>query len=817
MSSVSYLYKTILVTVFATVVGSACAQNESNNWYFGNWAGLDFSSTPPTPLEDGKLFTREGCSSISDDNGDLLFYTNGVVVWNKNHDTMFNAIDLAGGISSTQSAIIIPKPESNTTYYIFTVDQDGHSKGLSYSEVDMTLDAGNGAVTGIKNVKLLAPTCEMVTAGLHENGKDVWVVSHGAKGSGFYSYLITKTGVNPTPVVSSLGRNITGDSSKLLGSIKLSPDGNRLAVSHFGYFEVQLLDFDRNTGKLSNVRTISESYTSNPYGVEFSPKGNLLYVSLYDDGANILQYNLEAPDVNASKIKLGNANYFAGTLQLGPDRKLYVALENSPFIGVISQPNEYGTGANYSPNGIYLKDNKCKLGLPQFVQSYFIQVNFKVDQNCKGADVTFIPNVSYYDSFEWNFGDLQSGSMNTADSSTPTHVYEENGTYNVHLTVFKNGAADTASRSIPIVGPTIDLGQDRELCKDSVVTLNAFTNGATYEWQDMSNNSVFDTDTSGEFWVTITVDGCSHTDTIEVFRSKGPQLNLGKDTSICIGDTITLSTNTPGDNIIWSNGSAEENTKVWQPGKYWVRLESTCYLETDSIQIDYYDPPILNLGKDTTLCAGDSFLISPGMDSYLWQDGSTQNTFTATYESRITVEASNNFCSIKDSIKLDWMDVPVIGFPEDTTLCENEVALLFATNRNSTYSWHNGSTLDRISLDKPGNYSVEVTNQCGSTWEDVDVYYKDCMCNVYVPNAFTPNYDFHNNDFGPSIDCDISAYSFKVYNRWGELVFESMNLGQQWDGMESPIGTYIWVLSFKGWENGMSKNYNLKGQISLLK
>ena len=130
------------------------SQGPSNIWYFGNQAGLSFSTNPPTALTNSAMSAFEGCATISDDNGNLLFYTNGSLVWNRNHAPMPAGNGLFGNGAATQTAIIVPGPQSTTKYYIFTVDTNGGPRGLCYSEVDMSLNGGLGDVT-VKNIQLI--------------------------------------------------------------------------------------------------------------------------------------------------------------------------------------------------------------------------------------------------------------------------------------------------------------------------------------------------------------------------------------------------------------------------------------------------------------------------------------------------------------------------------------------------------------------------------------------------------------------------------------------------------------------------------------
>src|SRR5690606_17872425 len=173
------------------------AQNEAANWYFGSKAGLTFNSGYPVAETNGEIDTSEGCSTISDKLGNLLFYSDGITVWNRNHEVMQNGNGLDGDFSSTQSALIVPKPYDENIYYIFTVDDRAGAKGLRYSEVDMSLDGGLGAVLpSNKNTPLANPTTEKITAVESADGVNIWVISHLWDSDAFIAFQVTSTGVN---------------------------------------------------------------------------------------------------------------------------------------------------------------------------------------------------------------------------------------------------------------------------------------------------------------------------------------------------------------------------------------------------------------------------------------------------------------------------------------------------------------------------------------------------------------------------------------------------------------------------------------------
>ena len=235
------MIKNYIVCLFLLFYISAFPQGEANIWYFGINAGLDFNNNPPTPLLDlntGSIFSSEGCSTISDSNGVLLFFTNGEKVWNKNHQIMLNGDDLAGHNSSTQSSAIIPYPGTYdftknrfNKYFLVTLDDyivqspSIIKKGVCYSEIDMTMDNELGSVTTNKNTHLFGTTTtEKVCVVPHSNGCDYWVICKVVDSADFYVYQISNSGFNTTPIISTT--NFFVDAKP--GQMKVSPNNNLL-------------------------------------------------------------------------------------------------------------------------------------------------------------------------------------------------------------------------------------------------------------------------------------------------------------------------------------------------------------------------------------------------------------------------------------------------------------------------------------------------------------------------------------------------------------------------------------------------------------
>ncbi|AOW19242.1 T9SS type B sorting domain-containing protein [Urechidicola croceus] len=464
----------IAVIIF---INTSYSQREAANWYFGERAGLNFNSGTPVPLLNGQLDSAEGCSSISDKNGNLLFYTNGMTVWDRNHQIMPNGTGLIGHHSSTQAAMIVPKPNTPSILYIFTVDKPSYFlsegdpiSGINYSVVDMVANGGNGDVlSDSKNIHLVTydpsnsveseyKSSEKITAVLHDDEMSYWVITHFV--NKFYAFRIDENGVNPTPVISTVNQTVNpiiddqGVNKSAIGYLKISPDGKKLAIAHSSTTlgsprsgtrksgTVYLYNFDDATGIVSGGDLlVSNEY---PYGVEFSPRSTKLYITSNifnsDDSlesSNLYQFNMDAADIPSSKRVINNSNNVAGGLQLAIDGKIYRAGYPSGTIGtrlsIINQPDANSSSVDYSHNSFDI-NRSVTLGLPPFIQSLFL-VTFDYEFTCFGQSTHFIiTSQDPYDTVLWDFGD---GTQSTEES--PNHRYTAPGTYTVTLTKYING------------------------------------------------------------------------------------------------------------------------------------------------------------------------------------------------------------------------------------------------------------------------------------------------------------------------------------------------------------------------------------------
>ena len=456
------------------------AQKEANIWYFGENAGLDFSTNPPTALTDGRLSTDEGCSSFSDENGNLLFYSDGIIVYNKNHQIMqYSNGDLAnnlqGNPSSTQSGMIIPKPGATSIYYLFTVGTDfvpediDPNPGFNYYTIDMSLNSGLGEITeGPVNLALNPTTNEDLSEFWSEKvaavkGKECntfWVISYVL--DTFYAYKIDSEGIDINNIVTS---QVNYTSPDKRGYLAVSPDGTKIAFADYASSlrneiidgSLLLFDFDDETGIVStDPETLIQSNTNqSPYGLAFSQNSTKLYTQVLSDGFdnnfNIYQFDLNEDDIAESISLMNSRNGFRGALQLAPDGKIYIPIRDTSFLDVIENPNETAEDVIYTRNGIDLNGKLATQGLPPFIASLLLPIEINDISNnqtinnldlqyCRGENITFETetitgnNITY----EWTFTNQadetfiasSNSSLNLTNISTAN-----NGTYNLIISL----------------------------------------------------------------------------------------------------------------------------------------------------------------------------------------------------------------------------------------------------------------------------------------------------------------------------------------------------------------------------------------------
>lgn len=570
----------LLCTFF--IYSSAYSQASASQWLFGEF-GLEFQQNTVSIRHDYAPHENRGAGIISDEQGDLLFYTDGFNVWNRQHEMMPNGDTLL--INHRQHTIheslVVRWPGSESHYIIFTADpyNGQEASGLYYSVVDLSLEGGLGDVS-LKGQKLLDIVSNKITAVLHKNRRDVWLITHGYDSNNYYAYLVSDAGITATPAISSAGPVLT---SSFYGQLKASPDGKRVACSHeeTNGNQFVIFDFDDLTGILSNPMAFPLPETIRAAnGIEFSSDATKLLV--YQTGSfgesGLYQFNLASPvfeDILESRTLLMKEQYNSfSQMQIARNGSIYITKGGGSggtgHLGVIQYPNNLGSDCFVLENGLFL-EGAITSGdrTPNFNQSYFFKTDFTLDNRCQSSPISFqITNNIRLDSARWFFGE---GSLST--ELDPVFEYSESGEYIIQLYAYYPDKTDTISKAITIhPAPVFDLGNDTTACP--MLQIGVEDNFVSYQWNTGESYPAINADTEG--WYKLTVEnnfGCTYTDSMYVSLYDLPDILLPEMEDLTGRDSVQLF---PGEfqSYRWTTGDTTQTIYVLNPGWYSVKVEN---------------------------------------------------------------------------------------------------------------------------------------------------------------------------------------------------------------------------------------------------
>jgi hypothetical protein len=351
-------FLTTLFSLFVLCTSHLFSQGQYNNWYFSYFYAISFNSGSPVIINGSAMASDECSATISDASGNLLFYTNGNSIWDRNNNLMPNGTGILSVGDVQQSVLIVPLPNNNNLYYVFSI---GGTSGLwprdlRYSIVDMSLNNSMGDVT-LKNILLDSDVTEKLTATMHVNGNDIWVIDHPYTSHQFKSYLLTSGGITTT-VLSNVGPkpyNLTA----YTGAIRISNNGCWLLSTYrFTNLNTGLLElyhFNNSTGMVSGGTTTN---LPNPWGLEFSPDNTKFYIS-QNTLSPIYQFDLQAGSdslILASYTAVSDTIQSTFNLQIAPDNKIYFSGPVDTLLGVIEHPNNIGWVCGVNTSAIVFHD-----------------------------------------------------------------------------------------------------------------------------------------------------------------------------------------------------------------------------------------------------------------------------------------------------------------------------------------------------------------------------------------------------------------------------------------------------------------------------
>ena len=521
-SWITYLFVVVMITAPITVYSQ-----RANVWYFGDFAGLEFGNdTVVGSTRNNVMSSNNGCAIMCDANGELILFSNGEKVWNAYNRVIPDGDNLNGDNEATQNSLFVPAPGNGNQFYLFTQDRTPPvgPNGLCYSIVEIT----NSEIQILeKNTAVFPLSSEKLTAVLHANGTDYWIICRAYNSDEWNAFLLTEDGITDEPVISATGTVQTSNSMTDLpvGFLKANPEGTLLATALYDKDVFEIYDFDKSTGVLSNPRTSRQQYDG-AYGVEFSPDGSKLYGSTYymTGGSNasyLFQFNLlSGTDLNSVSVvpSYSDYPYRATAMQLGPDGRIYVARSDADSIGVIITPDRVGQDCNFVESYIGLQSRECKSGLPNVLSHYLTSTMIQSDHKCLGDTTWFsLSNYAFIDSLRWDFIDEEGIPGRFDTSLKPYHIFSTVDTFRINLAIYYQGREHKYESQVTIYpNPEPDLGEDFSLYNQSYMNISPGS-FESYLWNDDSKKSSITVYEEGEYNVEVeNIHGCKSSDTIYI-------------------------------------------------------------------------------------------------------------------------------------------------------------------------------------------------------------------------------------------------------------------------------------------------------------
>lgn len=763
---------TAMVVVWLLLgVLSAMAQQQANNWYFGDSLSVSFTSGIPV-VGRGNLMTREGCAAWSHaQTGAPLVYTDGRTVWSGTGTVMAGGTGLEGQESSAQSALLVPQPENPGTFFLFTAGVGPYevpdNNGIRYSIVDAVQNT-----VSAKNIPLLEPATEKLVGIRHCNEKDYWVVAQRWGTSHYYAWQVSTSGVAAQPVISSTGTVAPLDNpSYTIGCLKASPDGRKLVNTGYYQDAVQLFDFNNATGVVSNPLTLPVNDIV--YCTSFSPDNSRLYVFEQRLGSSqtlirLYQYTVSGTPQEILQSRtmvfelLGGAiGDEIGTLQIAPNGKIYCAREGGLYLGVINAPNAAGTMCNYVHDALYLNGRRSALGLPNFIDGLFNtgascfppEAQFDIDTTLCAGMCLRLMDKSLNQPSQWRW-ELPGGTPSVSTDREPVVCYHTPGVYDVRLIVVNPKGADTLFRPAAItVLPRLgaQAGSDVTICEGESVMLHG-AGGERYSWRPTSGLTSPDSATTKAepestttYILTVYGGSCEDYDTVTVTVFPRAEARSGVYT-ICAGDSVRHEAAGSTGVYRWSPVEGVSNPDTSAPLLFPTKTTDYQVTVTDingctstaNVRVEV-GSAFVDAGRDTALCAGHSVHLSvTGLTgSYQWTppDGLDDLTSatplatpTKTTTYTVTVQ-SNSGCTALDSITVTVFPLPVVEAGDDVVICKNSSTRLVATGGAGTYVWTPAEGLDTphdsVSIARPTattTYRISFTDTNGCTaFDDITV------------------------------------------------------------------------------------------------
>lgn len=672
------------------------AQKEKTHWFFGEGAGLDFSSGQPKVTKNVPTWFKNAdeIAVVSDPlTGKLVLVTNGKEVFDANLKSYDSPL-FDQEVHDVQLLSIEPGKE----YLVLCQAYNGTKQSFIAFRVYIT-----GNTLKMSGHELIYDDLYLVNTAAVRNCRKggYWFMGYDYLNAQFLTFGISKTGIikkeprvfHPTNSNIFHTHFISNTQGTLLAAIE-SHETGQVRDNKIGLYTV-----DKECGSILTYEGLAVSTEEKPLALAFSENGDYLYVSFFRRSSKfgyIVQYDLS----DFSQQVIAENLHQMNDMELGPDGKIYVTaakdvVEDSKWLHTIHKPNEKGQNCQFQAKAIYLGDNTyARFDFPNFMQDFTTNTcsdrcaEFSINDACIGEKLQ-VKLLSDFFPDEW--------------------TWTLNG-------------KDTLTQKLPELTPS----------------------------------------TAGNYEFKFKYQVCPEPDSVVLNARVGSiaDFDLGPDTTLCHGDSLHITiADIENAQVEWLPRELGDSSTVnlVKEGFYKVTVKDGNCLRQDSIQLTVHPSIWVDLGKEYFICDDlDDMVIldaGKGFEKYLWHPTG-------------------------DSTR--WLEVTLVD-----------------------------------------SYYVIVDDYRGCKGGDGTQVKRLCPSRLFFPNAFSPNADGLNDEFGP-VGQDILKYHLQIYNRWGERIFETYDVHHTWDGTfkekESPVGQYLWKCNYIGYKSKTAKELrSVSGAVYLVK
>jgi gliding motility-associated-like protein len=380
----------------------------------------------------------------------------------------------------------------------------------------------------------------------------------------------------------------------------------------------------------------------------------------------------------------------------------------------------------------------------------------------------------------------------------------------------------------PFENLTVDLGPDQSICPGESLILDPGLSQSGV-WQDDSIQETYTVTEPGIYSVTIEGACGDGADEVEIFGGLVPTVTLPPELVICFGQEAVIEVlEEPNVTYAWNTGQSGSSIGISDFGIYSVTAESDdgCISEASVNVIDGATADLEVLFPEA-ICPGRTDTIiafANEVGSYLWDSGSQNPEIVIDQPGVYTVVFTpDQGCPVSEEVRVEEKQEPIV-FASDTSICSGDVLQLRGQSPNGNVFWPGLSDSPVLEVTREGFYEVAAENECGMTFFTVNIGIKDCSCQVFVPNAFTPNGDGLNDLFVPQIPCDPDFFELVIFNRWGRQVFFTNDSDIHWNGgsIENkqffcPAGVYTYLLRYDNPLRPLEEREELTGTVTLIR